>query len=96
MNDPRIEAVMRNFDFGKVAAAMHVLGWKWHYEPENGGPRRPSLSDMHDHAMKYLSEAVKEGAPYCTQCGGFEVDLDRRGNLSLRFIVESQDSIDYD
>lgn len=68
----RIELVMEQFDFEKVAAIMVLLDWKW-----TQLKRVPTADELRETAKKLLGDAANGGGcsstgGLCACCGGEE------------------------
>ena len=72
----RIELVMEQFDFEKVAAIMTLLDWKW-----SPLKRVPTVDDLRETAKRLLEGASENGGSsstggLCAYCGDDELILD--------------------
>lgn len=82
--NPAIDEIMDNFDFGKVARAMEALEWKWSTEDGMMVPDEPQLRAT---ARRLLNEVAKGNEGAYTGTGGFMARNLGDGNLQLTFEV---------
>jgi len=80
--DSQIDEIMDYFNFTKVAIAMRALNWEWKNE---GVPGEPELRTFARNQLRRLANDPSLG---CIYCGGFMVEIDEDGDLSLAFILE--------
>lgn len=79
----RIDDIMDNFDFNKVAVCMKALNWGWHSLEGN----TPNYFEIKTFARNLLKR--KESVA----TGGFEVKVDKEeGYMSLKFVLTDWDS----
>ena len=81
---PNIKEIMREFDFGKVAAVMHLLQWKWAKEP-NEPMEVPTIQEIKKEAKRLLLRATELKGTI--SCGGFKAGF-HDSFLTLEFVVE--------
>ena len=83
-----IKEIMQEFDFGKVAAVMHLLQWKWaHNDPKE--MKIPTIQEIKKEAKRLLLRAIDLKGT--VSCGGFKAgfyDSKFEPFLTLEFVVE--------
>lgn len=78
----KIDSIMDNFDFAKVAEVMQHMNWTWGHGEST---RIPDESELRKHARGLLKDAVGEDMAFI-RSGGFAVHKEG-GLLELDFCV---------
>ena len=95
-NYEKICRILIEFNFDKVRKVMEALDWNWAtWEDEYDVSHHmeiPSTYALRCQAYKLLKDALKDKTTVCT--GGFEASYED-GDLSLKFVVESFESLEY-
>jgi len=88
--DERIEALLDNFSFDRVSAAMAALKWTWGGEVEP-----PTETAMRSTARRLLQRAAEFPTSQATEItigsGGFRARRCEKGELALEFVLADQD-----
>jgi hypothetical protein len=81
-----LELAIENFDFKKVHTIMSIMGWCWN-EEENA----PSIRNMKE-LVKELYESLGENNWPWASRGGFRVEENSDGIVTIMFVLEESDS----
>lgn len=85
----KINTIMDNFDFAKVARVMQCLKWTW---AMNDGNSVPIESEIRQKARKLLN-MVYENQASSISGGGFTAYYDKEDySLRLEFVIEEFDA----
>jgi hypothetical protein len=84
--DQRIEAILNNFPFDKVRAAMTALKYTWRGEGEP-----PTETAMQSNARRLLQRAAVMREGEAIDSGGFRARPGANGDLTLEFVLAHQD-----
>ena len=84
----KIDNIMDNFDFSRVAKTMAALGWDWY-----GLADIPTEPEIRAQARKMLGETIRAGRGQST--GGFVTKIYLAEKwVQLSFVVESWNTAD--
>ena len=101
MNEEKVkqnfEDMLDKFNFHKVKLTMKALDWTWAGTKEG----IPTVSEMEENVTRLFESAMKQLAPLSSyiriSSGGFSVEIDKKTeHVIIQFIVEDQDSSDYE
>lgn len=84
--DERIEAILDNFAFDSVRAAMTALKWTWKGEADP-----PTEADMRANAKKVLRWASRLEPGQAVTSGGFRARTGENAELVLEFLLTHQE-----
>ena len=83
---PKINAILRDFDFEKVHRVMMLLNWQW------SQGRVPTVAEIRKVATMLLRDLVRNKNITGTGTGGFwadrRYDEDGEKRITLSFVVE--------
>jgi len=86
------------FDFEKVREAMREMNWTWTNDTDP-----PSIDDMKGMCWRLFNASLYNclfhKARSTSSSGGFQVEISKKGNIALRFLIDDisdSDLADYE
>ena len=87
--EEKFEELLDEFDFFLVEKVMALMDWKWSFAE---GLAQPRIYQMKKHCRQLFNAIYEKfndskNTDYTNSSGGFQVTIDKFGNIILEFVV---------